>query len=578
MLKPLLAACLICFTLLPAPANSADGGTAFVAVALHDVVDHARELSDDAMTTGDLIAFFEWLRGNGWTAISVDDIARAASGAKPLPQRAILITFDDGYRSLYTRVYPLLLAYRIPVVSALVGAWMDAPMDASVQYDDQTVPRSKFISWAEAREMQASGLVEFGAHSHSLHRGVTGNPQGNLMPAAVTLEYRPDAGYEDVASQQRRVETDARRIHSLLTRELGRPPRVWVWPYGRYSGISIDAVRAAGFSHALTLDAGPADARQPMAIPRMYPGADSPLGQTVDMVRLQRTLPAAQRLVCMDPGELWTGDEQTTKERLGQAIERLRAIGATAVVMDAAARDARGMPAEAWFNNTVLPVRADLLSRLTWQLQTRAGVEVHILLPSSLVQAGLGDTERTLELFGQLGAAVPLSGLFVDDAPGLARAVPAVPGFRGLPWETRAARDAMDVGTLPAAEQLAMRAFRAVQRFRPWISLTVLNTADTVDAVDAPGRLADLSLHRLGIREDSAAALPPVKPDAGRRSGIWLTGERPPSPGLLSATVRQHQREGGSAIGWCPDSPLADLPPARAVAPDVSAATFPVRF
>jgi peptidoglycan/xylan/chitin deacetylase (PgdA/CDA1 family) len=84
-----------------------------------------------------LIGFFEWLRANDWTAISIDDIEAARRGEKRLPKRAILITFDDGWRSLYTRVFPLVLAYRIPIVAALVGRWVDAPMDAKVPYDQR---------------------------------------------------------------------------------------------------------------------------------------------------------------------------------------------------------------------------------------------------------------------------------------------------------------------------------------------------------------------------------------------------------------------------------------------------------
>ena len=73
------------------------------------------------------------------------------------------------------RAFPLLRAYHYPAVAALVGSWMEdrpggnpQPGDravGTVQYGDKTVPRSNFISWAEAREMQASGLVEFASHS-----------------------------------------------------------------------------------------------------------------------------------------------------------------------------------------------------------------------------------------------------------------------------------------------------------------------------------------------------------------------------------------------------------------------------
>jgi biofilm PGA synthesis lipoprotein PgaB len=88
-----------------------------------------------------------------------------------LPDRAVLITFDDGYRSLYTRVYPLLLAYKIPVVVALVGSWMEGQKRETVRLGDNLVPGTDaLISWDQAREMARSGLVEFASHSYDLHR------------------------------------------------------------------------------------------------------------------------------------------------------------------------------------------------------------------------------------------------------------------------------------------------------------------------------------------------------------------------------------------------------------------------
>lgn len=568
---------LLVFWNVQQPAIAQDDGAAFVAIALHDVVDDRRDLGDDAMTTGTLINFFEWLKGNGWTAVSVTDVLRAAKGEQALPPRAVLITFDDGYRSLYTRVFPLLLAYRIPVVSALVGTWMDAPMTASVDYDGKLVPRRNFISWAEAREMQASGLVEFGAHSYDLHRGVTGNPQGNVMPSAVTHEYKTGKGYENAATHRTRIEADARRIHELLSRELGRKPRVWVWPYGRYSEDGIEAVRNAGFEMALTLDAGPGDARKPMSIPRQYPGADAALSALTAMVRLQDRLPAVRRLVCLNPGELWTGENETTNERLGLAIERIRTLGSTAVIVDGLDGKAGGTSAHAWFPTGVLPVKADLLSRIVWQLQTRAGVEVHVRMSSNQILALTGNADQTLELFRDLGASVPLSGLFFDDAPALARTAPADARFAGQPWETRKARDLLIADNLQAEARIALQAFRAVQYFRPWASLIV-----KIDGPATPGRIADLTLQQIPITEAGTAITHETafKPgdDNARRTGIWLTGPTPPSSPVLRTTARRYQQFGGTALGWCPDSAVADLPSALEVAPDVSASTFPVIF
>jgi len=190
-LRILILALIGLFVALLTPALA---GQRFVSVAFHDVVDFRGDLDDDAVTVDRLIGFFEWLRANRWTAITLDEVESARLGKKPLPERAILITFDDGYRSLYTRVFPLLLAYRIPAVCPLTGAWLDAPMDTTVRYGNRDLPRAKFLSWEEAREMARSGLVEFASHSYNLHRGVRGNPQGNELAAGWARIYSPDRG------------------------------------------------------------------------------------------------------------------------------------------------------------------------------------------------------------------------------------------------------------------------------------------------------------------------------------------------------------------------------------------------
>jgi poly-beta-1,6-N-acetyl-D-glucosamine N-deacetylase PgaB len=215
-------AILLVLLLALAPAHAE--GTRFTAIAFHDVVDSARELEGDAITTDNLVGFLEWLKASGAQAVTLDDIDAARRGARPLPDRAILITFDDGYRSLYTRVFPLLLAYRVPAVAALVGAWMDAPMDATVRYGDADAPRGKFISWAQAREMADSGLVEFASHGYALHRTVRADPQGSREPAALAPIYDPAGGYETHAQFRSRIAADLAKSRALMHERLGKAP------------------------------------------------------------------------------------------------------------------------------------------------------------------------------------------------------------------------------------------------------------------------------------------------------------------------------------------------------------------
>lgn len=558
-------------------------GLRFTAISLHDAADTPYDMAGDAINSDRLVVFFEWLRGNGFTAVSLNDIEASRRAERPLPPRAVLLTFDDGYASLYSRVFPLALAYRFPVVAALSGSWMEGDADGQVMYGDQRVPRSRFITWAQAREMQASGLVEFASHGYDIHRTVRGNPQGSLMPAASTRIHTAAGGYEDAAAYSARLHSDLQRSRAQLQRELGRAPRAIVWPFGRYSSVAVDIARQAGFSWALTLDAGPSSALNPMAVSRHSPSADPSLDTLASMVRNDISFASAQRWVCLNPATLWTGDLASTDERLGRAIERYRTLGVTGVVIDAAQVGADGGLTDVWFPTTTLPLRADLLSRLVWQLQTRAGLQVQVRLSARQALRSLGSPQRVLQLFDDLGTYVPLGGLWVDDALGAVGG--EWPSHSWHSWEIRAARDALDATALVANDALTLQAFRAAQRGRPWLQLALASSDSGAKGLSplADVRWSVTSLEAASAPRDAthAAAYAAMAPAASarlHRNGVWLTSANPPQADALAAAVLKHQRLGERVLGWCPDDPVSNRPDAFRAAPGVSGATFPVKF
>ena len=564
------------FLLALAPARAADR---FASVSFHEVVDYKGDLDDEAVTVDRLIGFFEWLRANHWTTISLDDVDAARRGEKTLPEHSILITFDDGYRSLYTRVYPLVLAYRIPIVAALVGSWMEVPAGKMVNYGQKQVPREHFISWEEACEMAQSGLVEFASHSYDLHHGVLGNPQGNELPAGNTRIYTPGRGYETEAQFRQRIGSDLARSRELLTSRLGRAPRAIAWPYGRYNGAGLDEARQAGFEFTLSLLPEPASIREPMEIARYLPTNDPNVATMVDNIQFNNPLPNARRLVSMNPAAFWTGDAAGLDERLGPALERLRTLGVTSVVLDAAVIGPDGRIEATWFPNRQLPMRADILGRLSWQVQSRAGVITLMRLPSSAALATLGSAAKVRALFDDLGAQVSAGGLFIDDAPELAL---VTGGHSGAPWEVRAARNSMRRENLPASAALALSSFKAVEFYRPWLRLALVGP-DTPST--GPSNLADVTLVSIAPNTRAVSALSDrlhglgwLAPKFTRRVGLWFVGPEPPRERDLISATRLFQRRGGTAIGWATDDPARDRPNAKAVEPTVSSATFPVQF
>ena len=271
------------------------------------------------------MAFFEYLVSNGWHAITLDEVDRAGRGETTLPEKSILITMDDANASNYTRVYPLLLATRMPAIVAVPGAWM---------VRGQGPGGEAMLTWAQAREMQQSGLVEFASHGYDLHGAIRANPQESQLPAFAFRIFDPARGYEDDETYRRRVGADLQASIAVMTRELGRAPRAIAWPYGRYTQSAVEIASALCFRFALTFDPEPALANRPLAIARFSLSTGSPLPALVERLQVGDMLPRVQRFVRLRPSSLWRPDPAETERLLGAAIERVRTLGATAVVID----------------------------------------------------------------------------------------------------------------------------------------------------------------------------------------------------------------------------------------------------
>ena len=87
-----------------------------------------------------LAADLDALQEKGYTAVTVSDLLAYVQDGADLPEKPVMITFDDGYRSVYDNAFPILKKYRIPFVDALVGSWLK-PASGTIMYGDQPVDR-----------------------------------------------------------------------------------------------------------------------------------------------------------------------------------------------------------------------------------------------------------------------------------------------------------------------------------------------------------------------------------------------------------------------------------------------------
>jgi peptidoglycan/xylan/chitin deacetylase (PgdA/CDA1 family) len=237
-------------------ASLADPDRQLVVLAYHEIAAPGQAISPDyAVSPAALAAQLDWLRQHGYQFVSVNQALAARSGQAPLPRRPVLLSFDDGYASVYSQAFPLLKRFQAPALVAVVGRWLE-PEQGKVSFGEGLIDRQQLLSWAQLREMQQSGLVEVASHSFDLHHGINGNPQGDQMPATTTRRYDRQGGYESEASYRQRLRDDLSRSASQLEQKLGRRPRVIVWPYGRYNAIAASVAREQGLPIGLTLDDG----------------------------------------------------------------------------------------------------------------------------------------------------------------------------------------------------------------------------------------------------------------------------------------------------------------------------------
>lgn len=370
---------IVALFLVATPVSAGD----FLVLCYHGVED--RVVDDaDAMTlsSDNLVAHLNWLQQHGWTAISLADLRVAKAGGKPLPEKAFLLTFDDGYANVYRRVFPILKAFKVPAVLALVTSWLEVPDGELVTYGRQQLPREHFMSWAQIREMADSGLVEVASHSHNLHRGVLGNPQGNEQPALTTHQWLEEKQrYETDVEWRKRIRSDLQRSVEIIKQRLGKAPTVIAWPYGKYNRPAIEIAAELGMVQALTLDTDHNDLERLDAIARLLIIRDPDASDLSWQIR-HRFDRKIRRVAHVDLDYVYDADPQQQHRNLSLLLDRIRALQINTVFLQAYADpDGDGGASELYFPNRHLPVRADLFSRVAWQLKTRADVDVFAWLP-----------------------------------------------------------------------------------------------------------------------------------------------------------------------------------------------------
>ena len=166
----------------------------------------------------------EILHENNYTTISLKQLEQFLKGRAALPEKSVLITFDDGYKSCNTYAYPVMKKYSFKGAVFVVTAWVK---DMPQSFDPDVF---QFLSWDEIRS--SLDVFEYASHTHNLH-------------------YLDDErGSRFLLEPEEIVRKDLEQSRLLLG------SRYFAYPYGEYTEAAVEALKSDGFEMAFTMDEG----------------------------------------------------------------------------------------------------------------------------------------------------------------------------------------------------------------------------------------------------------------------------------------------------------------------------------
>lgn len=572
---------------------SAQARAELLVLRFADVVAEARDAGRERLSREQLTARFDWLAHQGYRPVSLQQVLDARSGGEPLPERALLLSFDGAYRSLEAEVWPLLCAFGWPAVASVPTARIGVDSDR--------------LDWAALKRIHEEGSIEFISAGHALDSAWAQADDAAPLPARAWRRFDGSA-LESAEAHAARIDADLKASIDALQVQLGRAPRVIAWPQGAWSPQGMRRAEALGLALGFDLARAGADALPVLG--RLDVASEASLADFVAELAPRRA--RAFRAVQVDLDYVYDADPAQLERNLDALIARIDTIAPSHVWLQAFADpDGDGAADALYFGNRHLPVRADLFPRVAELLRRKTGVSVHAWLPvlgwhwpegadapRRIAASNAGEIPRLDptdsralqyigELYADLAARAPIAGLlFHDDAflredelrealPDDAQRVAALVDFTlALEGAAEAERPRLETARNLYAQPLLEPQSRA------WFA------QDHVSMLGAYDRVALMAMPRMEGATDAHAwlldlAVRVETADPGFQRTVFVlqardwASDRAIDEAELIEQARQLRARGVRHLAYYPDDFIGGQPALRAARAAASARRFP---
>lgn len=220
---------------LPVSTAAGANGIPLPIIMYHSVVKDRSWAGPYIVTPETVESDLAYLKAHGYTTMFVSELADAVFTGKPLPEKPIIITLDDGHLNNLTYVLPLLEKYDMKAIVSVVGSYSQC-------YSEKPDPNPDYayLSWEDIDALTATGRVEIGNHTYDMHRKDLGRKGASKKFGESDADY-----YVALIS-------DVGKTQSLLEEHCGIVPTTFTYPFGYISKESVPILQEMGFTAMLT--------------------------------------------------------------------------------------------------------------------------------------------------------------------------------------------------------------------------------------------------------------------------------------------------------------------------------------
>lgn len=210
----------------------------FVVLMFHDIVESSSVPDTTFLTKSTFENILALIKERGYQTIDVQDLIDFVEGVKDLPEKSVMLTFDDGYYSNYRLVYPILKRENMKAIFFPIGVSV-----GKKHYKGTELEMMRHYSIEDMQEMQASGLVEFGSHTYDMHQNVKLEAiLGNKNPRVTIVKMDSDTEEDYINLFRRDI-----ALNNEVYKDSGINLLSFSCPRGGHDELSVKLLKEAGF-------------------------------------------------------------------------------------------------------------------------------------------------------------------------------------------------------------------------------------------------------------------------------------------------------------------------------------------